>query len=78
MTSARRAAVELCLAVAAAVGCLLSWLAATSTVDVAPVLDTEPATTSVTYYPPLLALALALATAAGVLAVLGIARLRRR
>ncbi len=78
MTSARRAAVELGLAVAAAVGCLVSWLAASSTVDVAPVLDSEPATTSISYYPPLLALALALATVAGVLTVLAVARLRRR
>ncbi|MFA5711353.1 hypothetical protein [Mycolicibacterium sp.] len=78
MTSARRAAVELGLAVAAAVGCLVSWLAASSTVDVAPVLGSEPATTSISYYPPLLALALALATVAGVLTVLAVARLRRR
>lgn len=70
--------VELCLAVAAAVGCLVSWLAASSTVDVAPVLDSEPATTSITYYPPLLALALMLATVAGVLTVLAIARLGRQ
>ncbi len=46
--------------------------------DVAPVLDSEPATTSISYYPPLLALALALATVAGVLTVLAVARLRRR
>ena len=48
-----------------------------SPVTVAPVLDGEPQTTSVVYSPPLLVLSLLLATIAGVLAVLGVARLRR-
>ena len=56
---------------------MLSWLAASSTVAVAPVLDGEPQTTSVVYSPPLLVLSLLLATVAGVLVVVGIARLRR-
>ncbi|MBP1819017.1 hypothetical protein [Mycobacterium sp. OAE908] len=73
-----RARIELLLAVAAAIGCVLSWLAASSTVVVAPVLEGEPQTTSVVYSPPLLGLSLLLATVAGVLAVLGIAALRRR
>lgn len=73
----RRAVLELVVAVVAAVGCVLSWLAAMSTVEVAPVLDGEPATTAVSYSAPLLVLALALAGLAGVLTVLGIARLRR-
>jgi hypothetical protein len=72
-----RARIELVLAVVAAVGCVLSWLAARSTVDVAPVLEGEPMTTSVVYSPPLLVLSLLLATVAGVLVVLGVARLRR-
>jgi hypothetical protein len=72
-----RAGVELVLAVVAAVGCVLSWLAASSTVVVAPVLDGEPKTTSVVYSPPLLVLSLVLATIAGVLTVIAIARLRR-
>ncbi|MDT5016680.1 MAG: hypothetical protein QOD39_2840 [Mycobacterium sp.] len=72
-----RARIELVLAVVAVVGCVLSWLAASSTVVVAPVLDGEPQTTSVAYSPPLLVLALILATIGGVLAVLGVARLRR-
>ncbi len=72
-----RAMVELLLAVVAAVGCVLSWLGAGSTVVVAPVLDGEPKTTSVVYSPPLLVLSLLLATVAGVLAVVAIARLRR-
>ena len=73
-----RAKLELVLAVVAAVGCVLSWLGASSTVVVAPVLDGEPQTMSVVYSPPLLVLSLLLATVAGVLAVVGIARLRRR
>ena len=73
-----RARIELLLAVAAAIGCVLSWLAASSTVVVAPVLEGEPQTTSVVYSPPLLGLSLLLASVAGVLAVLGIATLRRR
>jgi hypothetical protein len=71
-----RARIELGLACVAAVGCVLSWLAASSTVVVAPVLDGEPQSVSVVYSAPLLVLTLFLATAAGVLAVLGIARLR--
>jgi hypothetical protein len=72
-----RARIELVLAVVAAVGCVLSWLAARSTVEVAPVLDGQPMTTSVVYSPPLLIASLVLATVAGVLAVLGVARWRR-
>jgi hypothetical protein len=73
----RRALIELVLAITAAAGCVLSWLAARSTVVVAPVLEGEPLTTSVEYSAPLLVLALLLATAAGVLAVVAVARLRR-
>lgn len=72
-----RARIELVLAVVAVVGCVLTWLAATSTVEVAPVIDGEPMTTSVVYSPPLLVASLILATVAGVLAVLGVAGLRR-
>ena len=72
-----RARIELLVAVLAAVGCVVSWLAASSTVVVAPVLDGEPQTTSVVYSAPLLVLSLFLATFAGVLAVVGISRLRR-
>jgi cation transporter-like permease len=73
-----RARVEVVLAVIAAVGCVLSWLAASSTVVVAPVLEGEPQTSSVQYSSPLLVLSLFLATAAGVLLVVAVARLRRR
>jgi hypothetical protein len=72
-----RARVELVVAVVAAAGCVLSWLAASTTVVVAPVLDGEPVTSSVVYNPPLLVLSLFLATVAGVLVVVGIARSRR-
>ena len=71
-----RSWIQLLVALVAAIGCVLSWLAASSTVVVAPVLDGEPQTTSVVYNAPLLVLSLLLATVAGVLAVLGIARLR--
>lgn len=73
----RRAVVELLLAGCAAVGCALSWLAASSEVTLAPVLEGEPPMTSTVYYPPLLTLALLLATVAGVLAVSAVGRLRR-
>jgi hypothetical protein len=72
-----RARIELVLAVVAAVGCVLTWWAAGSTVAVAPVLDGQPPTTSVVYSPPMVVLSLLLATLAGVLAVLAVARLRR-
>ncbi|HZA10826.1 hypothetical protein [Mycobacterium sp.] len=78
MTAPRRAIVELVLAAVAAAGCVLSWLQSRSTVDVAPILSGEPPTTSITYYAPLLVLALLLATVAGVLVVVAVARLRRR
>jgi hypothetical protein len=73
----RRAIVELVLALIAAIGCVLSWLASISTMNVPPIIEGEPSTTSSVYSPPLLTLALLLATGAGVLAVLGVARLRR-
>jgi hypothetical protein len=76
-TGRRRAILELTLAVAALVGCLISWLQSKSTVLVAPIATGEPSTTSVTYYAPLLVLALVLATLAGILTVVGAARLRR-
>ena len=69
--------VELAAALAAAAGCVLAWLAASTTVVVPPVLDGEPLMTSVQYSAPRIGLALLLATVSGVLLVLGIARLRR-
>jgi MFS superfamily sulfate permease-like transporter len=77
MTAKLRAIVELVVAAVAAIGCVLSWLAASSTVVVAPVLPTEPAKSSVVYDPTWMIIAFLLAMLAGVLAVIGIARLRR-
>ncbi len=72
-----RATIELVLAVLAAAGAVLSWFGAQAVVTVAPILEGEPQTTSVAYSPPMLVLMLMLATVAGVLAVDGVARLRR-
>ena len=72
-----QAFIALALACAAMVGCAVSWSAVRSTVAVAPVVDGQPVTTSVVYDPALLLLTLLLATAAGMLAVVGVARLRR-
>jgi hypothetical protein len=77
MSQRRRVTLELTLAVLAAAGAVWSWFGAQSAVTVAPVLPDEPETTSVAYSPPMLVLMLLLATVAGVLAVDGIARLRR-
>jgi hypothetical protein len=73
-----RAGVKLVLAAVAAVGCVVSWLAARSSEIAAPVLPTEPSMSTTVYDPSLIVLAVALATLAGVLAVLGVAQLRRR
>jgi NO-binding membrane sensor protein with MHYT domain len=72
-----RGLVELALAGAALVGAGLSWAHASHTIAVAPIADGQPATTSLVYDPQLLLLTLVLATTAGVLAVVGTARLRR-
>jgi hypothetical protein len=72
-----RAVVELLLACAAAVGCAVSWSAVRSTVAVAPVLKDQPVTMSVVYDPSMLLVTLLLAALAGMLAVVGIAGLRR-
>ena len=69
---------QLLLAAAAATGAVLCWLQVTSLVDVPPVTDGQPATVSVVYDPPLMILTWLLATTAGVLAVVGVAGLRRR
>jgi hypothetical protein len=72
-----RALIELLLACAAAAGCAVAWSMVRSTVAVAPVLKDKPPTMSVVYDPLMLLLTLVLAAAAGMLAVIGIARLRR-
>jgi hypothetical protein len=72
-----RATVELVLAAAAAIGCVVCWLAASSTADVAPITSGEPSKAATVYDPGLITLSLFLATVAGVLIVLGVTRLRR-
>ncbi len=72
-----RAVVELLLACAAVAGCAIAWSTVRSTVVVAPVAKGQPVTTSVVYDPSLLLVTLLLATAAGMLAVIGTARLVR-
>lgn len=72
------ALVQLVLAGAAAAGAGLAWVAAGSLEVVAPVLEGEPSKSSMVYNPGLIALALILATVAGLLAVSGLVRLRTR
>lgn len=74
----RRHLVQMMLAVVAAVAAAFCWLGVRSLVDVPPITDGQPATVSVVYHPPLMVLVWLLATTAGVLAVLGVAGLRRR
>jgi hypothetical protein len=68
---------QLVLAAVLLAGALLCWSTVTSAVEVPPVAEGEPASVSVVYHPPLMALAWLLMTAAGVLGVLGVAGLRR-
>jgi hypothetical protein len=77
VSTRRRAVIQLVLAAVALVGCGISWSQSHTTVDVAPVTDGEPSTTSVVYYPPMVVLTLLLATVAGVLTVLAVSGLRR-
>ena len=77
MSAGFRAVVQLVLACAAALGCALAWSQVRSYELVEPVLDGQPATRSVVYYPPTLLLTLVLASAAGVLMVVGVANVRR-
>jgi hypothetical protein len=72
-----RAFVALALACAGVLGCAVCWLQVRSTVPVAPVAEGQPVTTTVVYDPQWLLLTLLLATEAGMLAVVGVARLLR-
>ncbi|MGN6338459.1 hypothetical protein [Mycobacterium sp.] len=72
-----RATIELVVACAAFVCSGLTWSHSHHTVSVAPIADGQPSTMSLVYDPQLLLLTLVLLTTAGVLAVVGIARLRR-
>ncbi|OBF67762.1 hypothetical protein A5753_03285 [Mycobacterium sp. 852002-51971_SCH5477799-a] len=77
MSPRNRAILELGLACVALICSALSWLHSHHTVTVAPIANGQPSTTSLTYDPQLLLLTLVLLTSAGVLAVVGYARLRR-
>ena len=68
---------QLVLATLTLIGAALSWLQVRSIVDVSPIADGQPATTSVAYSPPMMLLTMLLATVAGVLIVLGVAGLIR-
>ena len=72
-----RALLELGLALAALSGAGVSWLHARHTVGVAPIAEGQPSTTSLVYDPQQLLLTMLLATLAGILLVVGAARLRR-
>jgi len=72
-----RALLLLGLACAAAAGAAATWLHSRHTVQVAPIADGQPVTNSLVYEPQLLLLTMLLAIIAGVLAVLGVARLWR-
>lgn len=72
-----RALFELGLACLAMVGVAVSWLHSRHVVSVGPIADGQPVTTSLVYSPGLLFLTMLLAISAGVLAVVGAARLRR-
>jgi hypothetical protein len=69
--------VQLVLGALALIGAVLSWLQVRSLVDVSPIADGQPATTSVAYSPPMMVLTMLLVTVAGVLLVIGVAGLRR-
>ncbi|OMC16458.1 hypothetical protein [Mycobacterium sp. SP-6446] len=77
MIARYRAPLELVLAIAALAGAAVSWSHARHTVAVAPIAEGQPFTTSLVYDPQALLLTLVLLTTAGVLAVIGLARLRR-
>jgi len=78
MGSPVRYVAQLLVALAATVGAALCWAQVRSLVDIAPVTEGQPRTISVVYDPPMMVLALVLATTAGVLTILGVAGLRRR
>ena len=78
MGSPVRYVVQLLVALAATVGAALCWAQVRSFVEVAPVTEGQPSTVSVVYDPPMMVLGLVLATVAGVLAIYGVAGLRRR
>jgi uncharacterized RDD family membrane protein YckC len=78
VTAGRRVAVELALACLALAGAVWSGLNVAAVVDVPPIMDGQPATTSLEYDPPVLVLTLLLVTVAAVLVIVAVTRWRRR
>jgi len=74
----RRSLWWLLVSVAAALACGVSWWAAQTRVDVAPIADGAPATVSVVYDPQLVTLALLAAAVAGIAVVGAVAPLLAR
>lgn len=72
-----RVFIELVLAGLALIGAGVSWVHTRSTIAVAPIIDGQPATSSVVYDPQQLVLTLSLVTVAGILVVVALARWRR-
>jgi hypothetical protein len=72
-----RPLIELGLAFVAMAGAAVSFVNARSIVAVAPIADGQPVTMSLVYNPQWLLLTLVLVTTAGVLEVVGVARLWR-
>ncbi|MDT5258173.1 MAG: hypothetical protein QOD10_3253 [Mycobacterium sp.] len=73
-----RALIELGLALFALAAASVTWAHARHTVIVAPIADGQPVTTSLVYHPQVLLVTLVLLTIAGVLEVVGVARLLRQ
>jgi hypothetical protein len=73
-----RALIELGLAFFLLAAASVTWAHARYTVTVAPIADGQPVTTSLVYHPQVLLLTLLLITIAGVLEVVGVARLWRQ
>jgi hypothetical protein len=73
-----RAIIELGLAFFALAAASVTWAHARHTVTVGPIADGQPVSTSLVYHPQVLVLTLVLITAAGVLEVVGVARLWRQ
>jgi hypothetical protein len=73
-----RALIELGLALFALAAASVTLAHARHTVIVAPIADGQPVTTSLVYHPQVLLVTLVLLTIAGVLEVVGVARLLRQ
>ncbi|MET0700269.1 MAG: hypothetical protein ABWY93_11425 [Mycobacterium sp.] len=78
MTTGRRVVLELVLALLALAGAVWAGFNVAAVVDVAPIVEGEPATTSLEYNPPVLVLTLLLVTVAAVLVIVAVSRWRRR